>query len=357
MNLETIGWSPAWAGAFAASSDATGIPARVIREQRGVYALLSETGETLAEVSGRFHHRAQMRRDFPAVGDWVVAEQPDVSSRAVIHAVLSRRSAFVRRSAGTKTGEQVVAANVDTVFLVSGLDHDFNLRRIERYLTLAYDSGADPVIVLNKADLHDDPDHAIVQTEAVAYGVPILPVSAKSGSGLDALRKVLVPGTTGALLGSSGVGKSTLINALLGREALRTAAVREDDSKGRHTTTHRELIPLPGGAVLIDTPGMRELQLVGGDASLARSFDEIADLARRCRFRDCSHTGEPGCAVQAALSDGRLDMERYESYLRQRKEIRHHQIEQDIHLQIEEKKRWKAIHRSMKFHHKRGRKK
>jgi ribosome biogenesis GTPase len=354
MNIETIGWSPAWAGAFAAADDVKGVPARIIREHRGVYALLSEAGETMAEVSGRFRHRAQMRRNFPAVGDWVVAEEPDASSRAVIHAVLPRRSAFVRRSAGAKSEEQVVAANVDTVFLVSGLDHDFNPRRIERYLTLAYESGADPVIVLNKADLHDDPDHAVLQAEAVAYGVPITPVSARNGWGLDALREVLDPGMTGALLGSSGVGKSTLVNALLGREALRTAAVREDDSKGRHTTTHRELIPLPGGAVLIDTPGMRELQLVGDDASLARSFDEIANLAGQCRFKDCSHTKEPGCAVQAALADGSLHMERYESYLRQRKEIRHHQVEQDIHLKIEEKKRWKAIHRSMKFHHKRG---
>jgi ribosome biogenesis GTPase len=356
MNLETIGWSLAWANAFAAANEEKGIAARIIREHRGVYALLTEAGEILAEVSGRFRHRAQMRRNFPSVGDWVVVEQPDASSRSIIHTVLPRRSAFVRRSAGTKSEEQVVAANVDTVFLVSGLDHDFNPRRIERYLTLAYESGADPLIILNKADLRDDPDHAVHQVEAVAYGVPILLVSARTGLGLDALREVLDPGMTGALLGSSGVGKSTLINALLGHEALRTAAVREDDSKGRHTTTHRELIPLPGGAVLIDTPGMRELQLVGDDASLARSFDEIADLAVLCRFKDCSHTNEPGCAVQAALADGGLDMERYESYLRQRKEIRHHQIEQDIHLQIEEKKRWKAIYRSMRFHHKRGKK-
>lgn len=355
MKLETIGWSPSWAEAFAAANEAGGVPARVVREHRGIYALLSEAGEALAEVSGRFRHRARMRRDFPAVGDWVAADIPDASSRAMIHAVLPRRSAFVRRSAGAKSEEQVVAANVDKVFLVSGLDHDFNPRRIERYLTLAWESAADPVIVLNKADLHADPERAGLQTEAVACGVPILLVSAASGMGLDALREVLAPGMTGALLGSSGVGKSTLINALLGREALRTAAVREDDSRGRHTTTHRELISLPGGALLIDTPGMRELQLLGDDASLARSFDEIAELAKDCRFRDCSHTGEPGCAVQAAVADGRLDTERYESYLSQRKELRHHRIEQDVHLKIEEKKRWKAIHRSMRFHHKRER--
>ncbi len=351
--LNTFGWSSAWKDAFLVANEANGVPARIIREHRGVYSLVSEASETLAEVSGRFRHRAQTRQDFPAVGDWVVSEQPDRSSRAVIHSVLPRRSAFVRRWAGTKSEEQVVAANVDTVFLVSGLDHDFNPRRIERYLTLAYESGAHPVIVLNKADLHGDPEHARQQVQAVAYGVPILLVSAATHVGLDALRATLAPGTTGALLGSSGVGKSTLVNALLGQEALRTAAVREDDSRGRHTTTHRELISLPGGAMLIDTPGMRELQLIGNDTSLAQSFDEIAELAGQCRFRDCSHTGEPGCAVQAALADVRLDKARYESYLRQRKEMRRHQIEQDVHLQIEEKKRWQAIHRSMRFHHKR----
>ena len=351
-SLNSLGWSLTWKHAFLEANEANGAPARVVREHRGVYALVSEAGGTLAEVSGRFRHRAQMPRDFPAVGDWVVAEQPAPSSHAVIHSVLPRRSAFVRWSAGAKSEDQVVAANVDTVFLVSGLDHDFNLRRIERYLTLAYESGAAPVIILNKADVHDDPDRARQQVEAVARGVPILLVSATAGLGLGALREALAPGKTGALLGSSGVGKSTLVNALLGHEALRTAAVREDDSRGRHTTTHRELISLPGGSVLIDTPGMRELQLVGDDASLARSFDEIVELAGQCRFKDCFHTEEPGCAVQAALADGRLDMERYESYLRQRKEIRHHQIEQDIHLQNEEKRRWKAIHRSMRFHHK-----
>lgn len=354
MTLDAMGWSPAWAHAFAAVGGPEEVPARVIREHRGVYAIRAEAGEGLAEVSGRFRHRAAGRADFPAVGDWVVAEWPDPSSRAVLHAVLPRHSAFVRRTAGTRHEAQVVAANVETVFLVSGLDHDFNPRRIERYLTLAYDSGADPVLVLNKADLHPDPAGACRQAEAVAYGAPALLVSAATGQGIDALREAVGPGRTGALLGSSGVGKSTLVNALLGREALRTAAVREDDSKGRHTTTHRELIPLPGGGVLIDTPGMRELQLLADDASLARSFDEIADLAQHCRFRDCSHAGEPGCAVQAALAEGRLDLERYESYLRQRKEIRHQQVEQDVHLQIEEKKRWKAIHRSLRVHHKRG---
>jgi len=354
MNLKTIGWTPAWANAFAAASEPGWIPARVVREHRGAYALASETGECLAEVSGRLRHRASSRRDFPAVGDWVAAEDPDSSSRAIIQVLLPRHSAFVRRAAGKRSEDQVVAANVDRVFLVSGLDHDFNLRRMERYLTLAYESGADPVVVLNKSDVHSDPQQAKREAEGLADGVPVLVVSAATEAGLDGLREVLRPGMTGALLGSSGVGKSTIVNELLGRQALRAAAVREDDSKGRHVTTHRELIALPGGAVLIDTPGMRELQLRADDNSLSRSFDDIARLAQACRFRDCSHTGEPGCAVQAALADGDLDTARYESYLRQRKEIRHHQIEQDVRLQIEEKKRWKTIYRSLRHHHKRG---
>ena len=268
MTLETLGWTPAWANAFVNYRDTGGIPARVIREHRGHYVLVCETGEMLAEVSGRLQHRAQGRRDFPAVGDWVVAEPASAPSPAIIHALLPRHSAFVRRAAGTAGHEQVVAANVDTVLLVSGLDHDFNPRRIERYLTLAAQSGADPVIVLNKADLHADPQLARQQTAAIAPALPILLVSAATGLGLQELRQAIPPGRTGALLGSSGVGKSSLVNALLGQQLLRTAAVREDDSRGRHTTTHRELIALPGGALLIDTPGMRELQLLGDEAAL-----------------------------------------------------------------------------------------
>jgi ribosome biogenesis GTPase len=353
MDLNAIGWTPAWRTAFSPWEGQGFIPARVMREHRGAYALFTEADECLAEVSGRLRHEARSRPDFPAVGDWVAAERKGKDARAIIHAVIPRHSVFLRRSAGPKGEEQVVAANVDVVFLVSGLDHDFNLRRIERYLTLAYESGASPVIVLNKADLRDDLDQVVQQTQAISHGVPILPVSAATGNGLDALRGCLKPGMTGALLGSSGVGKSTIINTLLGNDQLKTAAVREHGSRGRHTTTYRELIPLPGGAALIDTPGLRELQLLADDASLENSFAEISELALACRFRNCSHTAEPGCAVQAALAGGALAPERYESYLRQRKEIRHNQVEQDARLQIAEKKQWKAIHRSMRHHHKR----
>lgn len=354
MKLEELGWSPEWANAFAVLGERGCVPARVVLEQRGIYTLLSEVGGCIAGVSGRLRHHALTRQDLPAVGDWVAVEVPHPSSPAVIHAVLPRQPAFIRRAAGVRSEPQVVAANVDIVFLVCGLDHDFNPRRIERYLTLAHESGAAPVIVLNKADLHEYPEQVRTQTQGFAGVVPVMLMSAVTGEGLEELRAILRPGVTGALLGSSGAGKSTLVNALLGRDALRTAAVREHDSRGRHTTTHRELIPLPGGALLIDTPGMRELQLLAGDTALSCAFDEIVGLAQGCRFSDCLHTGEPGCAVQAALTDGSLELERYESYLCQRKEVRHHQMEQDIHLQAEETKRWKAIKRSMRHHHKRG---
>lgn len=352
MSLDLVGWSPMLKNAFAPWADQGYIPARVCREHRGIYVVMTESRECLAEVSGRFWHSTGTRSDFPAVGDWVALSVPDELSRCMIHAVLPRHSAFVRKAAGSLSEEQIVAANIDTVFLVSGLDHDFNPRRIERYVTLAYESGAEPVIILNKADLAEDLEQARLATEGVAYGIPILSVSATNDMGLESMWAYLQPGATVALLGSSGVGKSSIVNALLGREALKTAAVREDDSHGRHTTTYRQLIPLPNGSVLIDTPGMRELQLIASGDAINSSFDEIAVLAASCRFRDCSHTEEPECAVQAALAAGELDRERYESYLCLRKEIRHHQMEQDIHLQRAEKNRWKAIHKSMRHHHK-----
>jgi ribosome biogenesis GTPase len=268
----------------------------------------------------------------------------------VIVAVLPRSSVFVRKVAGETTVEQIVAANVDTLFLVSGLDGDFNPRRIERYLTAAWESGAEPVVVLNKADVASDLESSIEEVRNVAIGVPIAAVSALERAGLEALEPWLAPGRTVALIGSSGTGKSTLINALLGEERQATGAVREDDSRGRHTTTHRELVPLPGGALLLDTPGMRELQLWGDPSSVDGAFADVAAVAERCRFRDCTHGNEPGCAVLEEVTTGALSMERLESWRKLQRELRWLAGRNDARLRAEEQARWKAISKSMKHH-------
>lgn len=352
MDINDIGWSPSWKNSFNQYESEGYMPGRVSSEYRGVYTVVTENFEGQAEVTGRFRHNTRTRSDFPTVGDWVVVEIPDMVSRCQIHAILPRYSSLVRKAAGTANEEQVLAANIDTVFLVSGLDNDFNERRIERYLTLAYESGVEPVIILNKTDLVEDLQQTTEAVDSIAYGVPVLCVSATNGIGIELLWEYLSPGKTGVLLGSSGVGKSSLINTLRGGNELKTADVRTSDSRGRHTTTNRQLIPLHNGSVLIDTPGMRELQLIANDAALSRSFDDIAELANACRFRDCSHITEPGCAVLESLKTGALNQERYESYLCQRKEIQYQQVAQDIHLQKAEKSRWKAIHASMRNHHK-----
>ena len=328
MNLVELGWNDYFAALFEPYRVEGFIPARVVVQHRDRSLAAGKAGDALAEVSGRFRHHTTSLADYPTVGDWVALE-PFGRRRAVIHAVLERRSAFVRKTAGEATEPQVVAANVDTVFLVTGLDGDYNLRRIERYLTAAWDSGASPVIVLNKSDLREDLAAVVAEVNTIAFGTPVVPLSARDGSNLDALGRFLERGKSAALLGSSGAGKSTLINRLLGEERLRTAPVRPDDSRGRHTTSHRKLVVLPGGALLIDTPGMRELQLWTDEASLGHSFEDVKGLAAGCRFADCTHAHEPGCAVREAVAKGELDAARYESYLKQRRELSQLALKQD----------------------------
>ncbi len=281
-------------------------------------------------------------------------EAPGGKGRAVVHAVLPRRTAFVRRAAGEHTVKQVLAANVDTVFLVMGLDRDYNPRRIERALVLAWESGADPVVLLNKADLCDDVEARRVEIEAAAPGVPVRVIAAKPGQGLDDLAPWLEPGRTVALLGSSGVGKSTIVNQLLGEERQKTRSVRESDQRGRHTTTHRELVVLPGGGLLVDTPGLREIQLWASEDGLASAFEDVEKLAPGCKFRDCVHESEPGCAVLAAVDYGSLSEERLASYRKLRAEVRSLDIRDDPELQRAEKARWRSIHKSVKVHPKRS---
>jgi ribosome biogenesis GTPase len=354
VSLEKFGWNPFFEAWFSEHAGDGAFPARVTSEHRGECRVRTGSGDMRAEVSGRLKHDAAGRLDLPAVGDWVVCRERQ-GHEATIVAVLPRRSAFVRKAAGARTTEQVIAANVDTIFVVTGLDDDFNLRRIERYLTLTWESGARPVVVLNKADLCDDLAARVAEVERVAAGTPVVAVSAAEGT-VEPLAEWLRPGETVALLGSSGVGKSTITNRLLGGETQRTSAVREHDARGRHTTTHRELFLLPSGALLVDTPGMRELQLWGtGEEGLREAFDDVERVARECRFTDCRHENEPGCAVVAAVEAGALDEGRLASYHALERELAHLEARRDQRLQLEQKRRWKTIHKQMRHHPKKQR--
>lgn len=350
MTLEDLGWSDFFAAAFAPYAEQGLVPARVVA-QRGLTSVSTGEAEHYADLAGRLRRELEIPGNvagFPAVGDWVALRLPTGGGRALLHAVLPRQSKFSRKVAGHRTEEQVVAANIDTIFLVSGLDGDFNPRRIERYLTAAWESGAQPVVVLNKLDKCPDPDRCLLEAEAVAMGVPVHRVSAKTGEGCDALEVYLGRGQTVSLLGSSGVGKSTLINRLLGREAQRTGDVREGDDRGRHTTTHRELFVAPAGALLLDSPGLREIQLWDGDQGIESAFADVEELAEACRFADCRHQGEPGCAVAAAVAAGELPAERLESYRKLQRELRQIQLRQDEIARLREKQRVKAVHRAQR---------
>lgn len=294
--------------------------ARVVEQHRDLYKVAGELGELQAGVSGNFIYRANDNSDFPAVGDWVMIDRMDDSGgNAVIHHILRRKSVFERKAAGTGNSIQVVAANIDIIFICMSLNADFNLRRIERYLAVAWDSMATPVIVLTKADLCDDLDTRLAELAKVSVGADLVVCSSKQDGGYEEVSSYVKEGKTIAFIGSSGVGKSTLINRLMGREVMHTKEIREDDDKGRHTTSHRQLIVLPGGGIVIDTPGMRELQL--DSANLSRAFEDVEDLAERCRYQDCSHTTEPGCAVRAAIETGELPEERLESFRKLQKEM------------------------------------
>lgn len=354
MNLNDFGWCPGSSLdlAFAPFAQAGLVAGRVVSEHRGAYRIYTASGETEAQVTGHFRHQAADSLAFPAVGDWVAVERQGDRNPATIHQVLPRTSQFVRKAAGAPTEGQVVAANVDTVLLMSGLDGDFNLRRIERYLVTAWDSGANPVLVLNKADVCADLEEAIAQVEAVAIAVPIHPISAATGQGLAQLDPYLAPGKTVALIGSSGVGKSTLTNYLLGQPQMATQTVRADDSRGRHTTTHRQLLPLPSGALLIDTPGMRELQLWTAGSGLEETFGDIEALAADCKFRDCRHEGEPGCAVQGAIAAGTLSPQRLQSYQKLQREQQWLEQRQDTHARHNTKRRFKQITKTIRQHYK-----
>jgi len=361
--LADLGWDPGWAAAFLPFDAAGWLPARVTTAHRDAWTVAMPGGDRDGIVSGRLRHEALGPGDLPAVGDWVAvawssAGGTPASAPAVIHAVVPRRSAFVRNAGDSnrRTGlrvvdDQVLAANVDVAFVMAGLDGDFNLRRLERYLSVAYAGGSTPVVVLNKADVAADLEGLRVAAESVAPGVEVRTISALTGTGVAELtRDHLAAGRTAVVLGSSGVGKSTLVNAILGREHLRTGAVREDDSRGRHTTTHRELVRLPGGGLLIDTPGIRSLGVAGAADGMDSAFADIAELATGCRFRDCRHEHEPGCAVRQALTDGRLSQARFASHRKLEREAAHIARSSDPLLRAAERRKWKAISASVGAH-------
>ncbi|MCL2827213.1 MAG: ribosome small subunit-dependent GTPase A [Oscillospiraceae bacterium] len=294
--------------------------ARVTAQHRELYTVICEAGEISASVSGKFSYHADDPTSFPAVGDWVMIDRTDKhSGKAIIRHVLRRKSMLARQAAGTKAAGQMIAANIDTIFICMSLNADFNLRRVERYLTIAWDSMATPVIVLTKSDLCDDLQRKLDEVATVSMGVDVLVCSSVSEDGYEAIRAYVEAGKTIAFIGSSGVGKSTLINRLMGQDVLATKTIRADDDKGRHTTTHRQLLLLPSGGIVIDTPGMRELQIHTGN--LSKTFEDVAELVVRCKFSDCSHGVEVGCAVREAIASGVLSEERFESYQKLQREV------------------------------------
>ena len=351
MHLRELGWDEGFSHAFDAWAAKPYVqPGRVFIEFNYIFRVYVAAGEIETTLAGRLKHEAESRSGLPAVGDWVVVRKRPDDERGAIVAVLPRRSRFSRRMAGQVTDEQVVAANVNVVFIVMAFDDDYSLRRLERYVLLAHDSGAAPVVLLTKPDLAADVPARVAEVAAVAGELPVHVLSPKFNEGLDQVAHYLTPGRTGALLGSSGVGKTTIINRLVGSDARRTRAVREADSKGRHTTTNRELVVLPNGGLLIDTPGMREIQLWDVGTAVRETFEDIDTLGADCHFSDCRHRDEPRCAVKRAVEGGTLPPDRLDSYLKLQDELAFLARQQDERAQIEHKRRSKVMTRAGNQH-------
>jgi len=346
--LYKFGWNDFFAEKLRRFTEGAFVPARVSAEHRGGFLVLTVGGDIPAEVTGRMMFQADGRLDYPVVGDWVLVDLLDRGTHAIIHSVLPRRTLLVRKTAGKDVAIQAIAANIDVVFIVTGMDGNYNIRRIERYLVAARESGANPVVLLNKSDLAQDAPERLHEVLTVVGPDQVLLVSALTGAGMDQLQRLIAPGITACFVGSSATGKSTLINRLAGMELARIAEVRETDSRGRHTTTHRQLFILPSGAIVIDTPGMRELGIVDAEEGIENTFADIEQLARECRFRDCSHTFEQGCAVLAAIAAGDLDQGRHKSFLKLRGEIQHNEEKLDVKARLERKGRDRMLAKAIR---------
>ena len=348
MSLEDWGWDDRWAAAFTAAPGRELLPARVFLEQRGLFGVVTTEGERSARVLGSLRHKTVDPADLPAVGDWIGVERVSGEKTLTVRHVLKRRTKLSRKAAGEALEEQVIAANLDAVFVITALNQDFNARRLERFMAVCRESGADPVILLNKLDACADPAPYLEEARAVASGAPVVALSAVTGAGTDELAEWIKPRHTIGFVGSSGVGKSTLVNRLLGTDHIRTFATRASDERGRHTTTHRQMFALPGGGILLDTPGMREMQFWDADQGLAKAFDEIDGLASACRFRNCGHDSEPGCAVKSGLETGAVTLERLESWRKLRRELKARAARVDPSAAAAEKRRVRAVNKAIK---------
>ncbi len=348
MHLAELGWNDFFAKGMAASPAKNLEPARVALVFRGGYEVWAESGEYLAQVSGRFRHFARSKADNPVTGDFALIESVPSESKALIHAILPRRTTLSRTGAGRSTEEQILATNVDFVFIAASLAGPFRARTLERYLSVARDSGAQPILLLTKTDLCENVAEALAAANEVATDAPVIPVSSISRIGLAEVRRLFTRGCTAVILGPSGVGKSTLINALCGDELLPTAPVRDDDQKGRHTTTERELIVLPKGGLIIDTPGLRELQLWEGAEGIADAFADISELATSCRFTNCQHNAEPGCAVRDAVRTGALPEDRLLGFQKLKRESLHFESRHDYRIKADERRRSKQLTKELR---------
>jgi len=343
VHLKQLGWNEFFEANGSILKKDELMPARVIRQLKKIYWIHDGSHEKQAVLAGKFYKKAQTPIDLPVVGDWIGFRGSKDDDQVMIREVLPRKSQFVRKAVLENTLPQVIAANIDTTFIINGLDRDFNLRRIERYLSLTYDSGAVPVIILNKTDICEDVDSAIEQVESIAFGADVIAISAKRNEGVNQLLSFLKPGCTVAFIGSSGVGKSTLVNLFMKEEIMDIQEVRKSDQRGRHTTTHRELFILPNGAMIIDTPGLRELQLWGSEELLTDSFSDIETLSESCRFSDCQHDREPDCSVKKAVETGTLDPNRYASYMKLKRELAYLDQRQDEFARRESRRQSKIL--------------